>query len=380
MRLLHLADLHLGWEPSGWPASHAAARRERRDGLMSRIVDVALTERPDLVVIAGDLFETFDPRAQLVEDVLRQLRRLEAAGIRTVTVPGNHDEITYASSVYRTRADEWPGLLVTRPLPGHVASFDIHDERVHLYGLAYTGGITPATQPLRDFPHTGEPGLHIAVFHGTLGLPAHSERSLPIDEHALAAAGYDYVALGHIHHPSRRTLPSGPAVYPGCNEGKGFDDPGVPFLTFATWDGARAKVEEVPIAVQAIRTTDLDLTQMKDADDVDDALGALADGDAIQLVRLTGASHLPDLDLERLRARHAVAFDHLVIDDATVAIAPELVRRWAAEPTIRGAFVARMERRLQEAEDDGERAVLERALRYGVGALQGSFRSSGNNA
>lgn len=380
MRLLHLADLHLGWEPSGWPAFDAAARRERRDGFLERVVDLALTERPDMVVIAGDLFETFDPPAPVVEEVFRQLRRLEAAGVRTVTVPGNHDEITYASSVYRTRANEWPGLLVTRPLPGHVASFEVDEDHVHLYGMAYTGGITLATRPLRDFPHTGEPGVHIAVFHGTLGLPAHGERSLPIDEAALAAAGYDYVALGHIHRPSRRMLPSGPAVYPGCNEGKGFDDPGVPFLTFANWEGGHAKVEEIPIAVQAIRSTDLDLTLMKDADDVDDALSALADEDAIQRVRLTGASHLPDLDLERLHARHAAGFDHLVIDDAAVAIAPDLVRRWAAEPTIRGAFVARMERRLQQAEDEGERAVLERALRYGVGALQGSFHSAGSKA
>lgn len=377
MRLLHLADLHLGWEPSGWPASHAAVRRERRDGFLARVVDAVTSERLDMVIIAGDLFETFDPPAMLVEEVFRQLRRLEAAGVRTVTVPGNHDEITYASSVYRTRAEEWPGLLVTRPLPGHVASLDVGDTQVHLYGLAYTGGITPATQPLHDFPHTGEPGVHIAIFHGTLGLPANGERSLPIDEPALAAAGYDYVALGHIHRPSRKMLPSGPAVYPGCNEGKGFDDPGVPFLTFVAWDGARANVEEIPIAVQAIRTADLDLSLMKDADEVDDALGALADGDAIQRVRLGGASHLPDLDLERLHARHAAAFDRLVIDDATVAIAPDLVRRWAAEPTIRGAFVARMQQRLQQAGDDGERAVLERALRYGVGALQGSSGSRG---
>ncbi|WP_324667949.1 hypothetical protein [Geochorda subterranea] len=47
---------------------------------------------------------------------LEQFRRLEAAGVRVVTVPGNHDEITCADSVYRERASEWPGLLVQSPV------------------------------------------------------------------------------------------------------------------------------------------------------------------------------------------------------------------------------------------------------------------------
>lgn len=372
MRLLHLADLHLGWEPSGWPTTQAATRAERRDGLLARVVDVALEERPDIVVIAGDLFETFDPQARLVEDVLRQLRRLESAGILTVTLPGNHDEITYAASVYRARSAHWPGVLVTRPMPGPIASLRVAGEDVHLYGLAYTGGVTPANEPLRDFPRSQEPGMHLATFHGTLGLPAHGERSLPLDEQALAAAGYHYVALGHIHRPGSRSLPGGPAVYPGCIEGKGFDDPGVPFLTFVSWDGTRARVDQSPFAIQPIRNHELDLTLIDGPEDIDDAIAALADADAIQLVRLTGASRLPELDVGALAARHASSFFHLVVDDSSVAVAPDLVRRWAAEPTIRGAFVARMQARLQAAKGEAERADVERALRFGIGALQGT--------
>ncbi len=380
MRLLHLADLHLGWEPTGWPASQASGRRERRDGLLARVVDVALTERPDVVILAGDLFEHFDPPPMLVEYALRQLRRLEAAGIQLVTVPGNHDEITYASSVYRMRGREWPGLLVTRPLVGHAATIRIDQDDLHIYGLAFTGGVTPAAQPLRDFPRLAADGMHVAVFHGTLGLPASSERSLPLDAGALAAAGYDYVALGHIHRPLRRQLPRGPAVYAGCNEGKGFDDPGVPFLTFVTWAGGEAKVDEVPIAVQAIRTTEVELTLFDAAEDVEDAVAALADADAIQRVRFTGSSNLPELDLPAILARHAGSFYHLELDDASAAFAPELLRRWAAEATIRGAFVARMERRMVEAENDEQREILARALRLGVAALRGPLHPNGERA
>ncbi len=387
MRLLHLADLHLGWQPASWPPVRAAQRRERRDGVLQRAVDVALERGVDAVVVAGDLFETFDPPEPLVERALAQLRRLAAAGVLVVTVPGNHDEITYSASVYRRRRDAWPGILVTNPLPELVASVPIGGDTLHLVSLAFTGGVTPARAPLRDFPTVEEPGFRLAAFHGTLGLPG-GERSLPLDAAALAAAGYHYVALGHIHQASRTALPAGPAVYPGCLEGKGFDDPGVAHLTLVAWDGRSATVDELPFDVQPIRDAAIDVTQLDDARAIDERIEALADGDAVQRVRLEGGLHLAGFDPAAVQARHEASFFHLEVDDRSTVVAADVLERWAAEPTIRGAFVERMLRRLDEATergagvgagagaedgDDGrpaaDRAIVERALRYGVGAL-----------
>jgi len=383
VRVLHLADLHLGWQPARWPRARAERRRDRRDAVLERAVDVGLEAGVDAVVVVGDLFETFDPPEPLVERALVQLRRLVTAGVRLVTVPGNHDELTYGASVYRRRREDWPGVLVTNPLPAEVARLDVAGEVLHVVSLAYTGGVTPASAPLRDFPRSGEPGFHLAAFHGTLGLPA-DDRSLPLDEGALASAGYHYVALGHLHRPYRRELRSGPAVYAGCLEGKGFDDPGVPFLTLASWDGAAARIEEIPFDVQPIRDTVVDVTQVREPRELDDVIESMADPDAIQRVRLTGALHLPPVDAAALEARHEGAFFHLEIDDRTAAIAPDLVERWAAEPTIRGAFAERMQRLLQGADEDHRRTV-ERALRFGVAALQqgrggGETRGGGSGA
>ncbi len=372
MLLLHLADLHLGWEPSGWPPDRAGERRRRRDALLPRAVAVALERDVDAVVIAGDLFETFDPPAPLVEFALRELRRLTEAGVALVTLPGNHDEITYAASLYRRRADDWPGLLISNPWPAHVGTLELGGTALHLYGLAYTGGLTPAGTPLRDFPRLDAAGVHLATFHGTLGLPPGGERSLPLDADALGAAGYDYIALGHVHRPLRREFPAGPAVYSGCNAGKGFDDPGVPFWTLVHLEPGRARVEEVPADIQPVRDDAVDVTPLEDEADLDAAIAALADADAVQRIRLTGALHLPGLQVEALAVRHAERFFHLEVRDHTASVAPELLQRWARERTIRGAFVARMQRALEAAEDDAARARVQRALRYGVAALQGA--------
>ncbi len=98
---------------------------------------------------------------------------------------------------------------------------------MHVYGLAYTGGLTAdAAAHCTNFRGWIGDGVHLAVFHGSLDWDA-GDRSLPLMSAALAAAGYDYVALGHIHRPGEKKVGPGLAVYPGMVEGKGFSDPGV---------------------------------------------------------------------------------------------------------------------------------------------------------
>ena len=104
IRCLHLADLHLGWSPDGrdFPSDKVRIRRQERDSVFETAVNWAIDRKRYRL---RDYCRRFvrdsysDPA--LVEYVLSLLRRLEGAGIRTITVPGNHDEITYHNSVYK---------------------------------------------------------------------------------------------------------------------------------------------------------------------------------------------------------------------------------------------------------------------------------------
>src|SRR5690606_42061096 len=76
----------------------------------------------------------------------------------------------------------------------------------------YARGARP---PLPPFPtrrssdlRLDRDGVHLAVFHGSLDWDA-GDRSLPLMSPALAAAGYDYIALGHIHRPGEKKVGPG---------------------------------------------------------------------------------------------------------------------------------------------------------------------------
>lgn len=380
IRILHLADLHLGWQPE-FLGPLAGQRRKERDGLLRRAVDFALeTEPVDMVIIAGDLFETHKPEPALVEEVVAQLDRLERAGVAVVTVPGNHDEITYADSVYRVHAGRWPGVLVQNAMPEHVHTFHINGTHVHVYGLAYTGGLTRVRPPIEQFPRVDEDGVHIAVFHGSLDWDA-GDRSLPLLSDALATAGYDYIALGHIHKPSEHKVGTGLAVYPGAIEGKSFSDRGVGQFTVVSIHKeqsgpARVEIGKYAAGVRPVRVVELDVTSLADVEAVAQRIRAegtdVEEDKAIVRVRLVGAAP-GTVNADMLAAQLAGGFFYLEIVDETAVLDDDYVERLAVEPTVRGEFVRTMRERMACAADEAEKQLLAKALRRGLAALEGSL-------
>ncbi|MGE5593456.1 MAG: metallophosphoesterase family protein [Betaproteobacteria bacterium] len=376
LRCLHLADLHLGWSPSELPEEKARIRQHERDLLLKRAVDFALApeNRIDMVIIAGDLFESHRPDPAVAEEAIRQLERLARAGVFLVTVPGNHDEITYHDSVYRQRSDSWPGVLVHDPMPEKVASRNVNGTPVFVYSLAYTGGLTRIGE-LTDLPRAAEPGIHIGAFHGSLNWEA-GDRSLPIASQALAAAGYHYVALGHIHKHSESKVGSGVAVYPGMVEAKGFDDPGTGELTVVelndTGAGPAAAVKTFPLPVRRHVFAGIDVSTVPSRDALVDACRAAAGGDTNAFVKITlqGVPPFP-IDADSLASSLQAEFFHAEVVDETTFLNEDLARQLASEPTVQGYFVRRLMAKLERATSDRDRRVLELAMRKGLAAFQG---------
>ena len=87
-RLLHLADVHLGARHHDLGEA-AATQRERQFDAFRRAIDLALAEKVDVVLVAGDLFDSNQQPRRSVERAAAEFGRLAAAGIRTVDHPGH---------------------------------------------------------------------------------------------------------------------------------------------------------------------------------------------------------------------------------------------------------------------------------------------------
>jgi len=379
-KLLHIADLHLGYRHS-YLGERAEERAQEAPRTLERIVDWALDPAHDIsaVLIAGDLFETHEPDAELLGRAIGALSRLPAAGKTLITVPGNHDEYSYPESVYRTAGARWPGVLVATPTPECVATFDLGETRCSVYALAYTAGLSArvlprleaATPPATDRP----PARHharVALLHGTLDTDP-ADRSYRIDSATLAEAGIAYAALGHIHKPRESRIKTGWAVYPGTLAGKGFDDPGVDYLVAVDFPGGVPQIEHVRFPTRRIATRTLDLDRYDDFALVIADLRGWEDPELILRLEVVG-SRPPGFDAARLRGEMARCFHHLDVDDLSVGIAPAEMDALARQPTVKGLFVQLLRQQLSEASEAGDEdraRMLSVALRKGIAAFEG---------
>lgn len=376
LRCLHLADLHLGWSAT-WLGTRAAAYASQRDKILERLTTWVLApeQQLDLVLIVGDLFENHRPSSALVESVMAELKAWVDAGITVITVPGNHDEITYYDSVYQLYGERWPGILVTNPQPGPPQELMIRGERLYLYSLAYTGGLTKVENYLQPYPRGSGPGIHLGAFHGSLDWQT-NERGLPLSSQLLAEAGYDYVALGHFHSPKQSQIGPTTIAYAGAIASKGFNDIGCGQLTIVSLQPGAVKVELIPWQAVDHQVIQVDISQLADEDALAASIITLANPELLLQVELQGAASFL-FDAQALQSRLMRHFYQLELVDATLHLAAGLQERWAQESTIRGLFVRRMQEQAQRATNERESKVADLALRRGMAAFLQGERQDG---
>lgn len=370
LRVLHMADLHLGWNPSYLSGEKRNIRLRERNLLLKEAVDFALSPGNDIhaVLIVGDLFEDYIPEKSLVQKVIDDLGRLSEAGLRVITIPGNHDEITYPESVYRKHGGNWPGELVSNPMPRLSVSTEIKGIGVHIYALAYTGGLTNPSS-IKKYPREDLPGLHIGAFHGSLDWEV-ADRSLPLVSAQLAEADYDYIALGHIHRYTEKKVGKGMAVYPGAVEFKSFNDPGTGGLVVAGYSGSHVKIERAELDIRKHRIHGLDLTGVKGMDELIKTCQSYADPETMVQLTLKGTPTFAIRE-EQLYEELEPDFFYLEIKNEVDYFSDVHLDSFAQEPTVRGDFVRRLRKKQEAAETERERQVLEQALLKGLAALQG---------
>jgi exonuclease SbcD len=85
MRILHTSDWHVGKVLKG------RDREDEHKGVLAQIIEIAAAERPDLVIVAGDLYDTAAPSPRSTRLVTRALSALRGTGAQVVAIGGNHD-------------------------------------------------------------------------------------------------------------------------------------------------------------------------------------------------------------------------------------------------------------------------------------------------
>jgi DNA repair protein SbcD/Mre11 len=221
MKLLHAADLHIDSPMVGLLAYEEAPLEELRLATrlaLTNLIDTALEEDVDAVLLAGDIFDGDWPHYGTGVHFVSEMARLREARIPVVMLAGNHDAESKLTKSLR--------------LPDNVHVLDTRKPQTILFeesGLAVHGQgyATPAV--LEDlsasYPAPLAGMINVGLLHTSAdGRPGH-ERYAPCSVSSLQQHGYDYWALGHVHR--REVLSTEPPiVFPGNLQGRGLRETG----------------------------------------------------------------------------------------------------------------------------------------------------------
>jgi DNA repair exonuclease SbcCD nuclease subunit len=358
LRLLHTADVHLGARHADL-GEQATAQRERQFAAFVATVDLAIAEKVDLFVVAGDLFDSNTQPRRSVERVAAELKRLVGATIRTVVIPGTHD-VYDRSSIYR--AHDLKALAGSAATDDLVTVLTPERPDVHLETCdAVVFGRVFAT---KRAPHSPLEGLDaeaderatwkIGLVHGSIAIPDRTAGDeVVITREEIAASGLDYLAMGHWH--SLLQGKAGPVTwaYPGAPEPVAVDQDRAGAVLLVTFDrvgGTKTvTVEERTVGRTRFEPVEIDAATVASQPALVERLGAMADPDLVLDVRLKGVRPDElDLDLDEIEAALRPSFLRVRVRDVSIAALTE--GTLPPPDTVAGAFIRDVEDRIAELE------------------------------
>lgn len=385
LRLLHTADVHLGARHADL-GDVAAAQRERQFAAFRASVDLAIAEKVDLFLVAGDLFDSNVQPRRSVERVAAELARLAQARIRSILVPGTHD-VYDRSSVYR--AYDLAAMAGTRPAEEMVVVLTPDHPWVHIracdvvvHGPCFPTKRAPYS-PLRDLAALEVPDAtwKVGVLHAAIAIPGRTDHDeVVITTEEIAASGLDYLALGHWHASQVAKTKGVTYAYAGAPEPVAVDQDRagkVLLVTCDERDGARTvSVEERVVGRTSFERQEVDAARIDSQPSLITRLAAQANPDLVLDVRLIGVR--PDeLDLDPQEIEEALRGSFLRIRLRDLSRPPLTDGVLPPAETIAGAFIRNVEGRIADLEASGddvaarEAEELRDALRLGRLLLAG---------
>lgn len=359
MKFLHAGDVHLGAEPEAGTGLGTVRRQEIWEAFRS-IIELCEREQVDLLLLPGDLFHG-QPLLREVKEVDYLFRRLTKT--RVVMCAGNHDCLLPSSHYYDVTFPEHVSFLMDT----RADSVYLPELNTEVFGLSYE--TRQISEPRYDAIRISHPErINILLAHGNVLC---NDKSIPIHREAVETAGFDYVALGHIHN---RLEVSERMAYSGSLEPLNRGETGAKGYIIGELTKKTAGSSE--LSKKFVSHANREYVSLKLAVTPQDTEFSLC-GKLVEAMRERGMQHMYLVTVNGTRAAEAVWNTETItaflvkqganvseINDETVPdFQVDRIREEQAD-TLVGRFI----RRIEEVKDTD---VQRMALQYGLQALLG---------
>lgn len=368
IKILHTGDVHLDSPFSRLDPSKAEIRRNELRAAFTSMMTWVRVNNIDIVLIAGDLFDSEFVTRETVGIIVREFERCRA---QVFIAAGNHDCISPASvyakeGIFPENVHIFTGETLEK--------ISLENLPVDVYGYSFTNEYmyeNPFAGKTVDDPDR----LNLLVAHGDMR--SSESKYCPVTKDDIVSFGADYTALGHIHNAEDIKEIGGIYYgYSGCLEGRDFGETGVKGAVYiaAEKNGGASYIttHKIPFSKRRYALEELRVdgagSALEISEKIDEFISEKGYGEEALLSLTLKGEVSPSLviNTDALCQGRGLFFFELA-DGTVLSLDTEAL---AEDITVRGQFYRELAP-LLESDSDETRRVAEAALRYGLSALDG---------
>ena len=262
--ILVIADTHIGRYPSKIDPNQSDCTVR---AVWRNAINGALEQGVDAVVLTGDILDQDNKYFEAYGDVRWAVSQLDAAGIDTFAVAGNHDYDVFPRLVDNLQCER----LHLLGRDGKWSSMPLEKDgktRARFLGWSFPSDHYESS-PLESVPSIPNDVPVVGIVHGDLGQS--SSRYAPLDLQELQAAPVAIWLLGHVHRPNLIAGGTVPVLYPGSLQALDPGEEGThgPWLVKLDEETGTVSAEQIPLASVRYETIEVDVTEAKRMADVE---------------------------------------------------------------------------------------------------------------
>lgn len=352
MKILHCADIHLDSPmETHMTREQAATRNIEILKSFQRMTEYAASEKIELVLIAGDFFDGERVTRRTVDGIFDAVT--STPQIDYLYLSGNHDN--------------WTNAFVDYDIPTNFKCFKDSWYKF-TYGDIPVSGIE-MTKANAEILYEQLPKqdnlINIVMLHGQTSTASGVDQ---VNLNLLKDKNIQYLALGHIHTYSCNQLDrDGIYCYPGCLEGRGFDECGKKGFVVLDTDARKIEPAFVPFSSRELHHIEVDITGYLNNTEIYNAMKKetqdISKDHMVEFI-LTGSRDIAsDLSIKYLYRLADTDFFFVKIKDNTKCIIDP--KEYENDISLKGEFI-----RLVMASDSSEEDKIQ-IIRTGLEALSG---------
>jgi DNA repair protein SbcD/Mre11 len=349
IKILLTSDIHLGAESSAVPIRTS-------DRLMTLKKIVTLAKDHDLLLIAGDLFDSHTPEKSLISEVSRLFSYLKKQGTTILISPGEHEcEGTVLPSFFNAlEAHRVFESAFDEPF-----EYCKDEQTIFIYGApAY------ANTDLSKVGKSKTDGFHIGLFHTDIGNSQNdssSSSSLSISD--MKSLELDFYALGHNHFFKLYKYQNEIiGAYPGSPEASDARECGDRYVLSLTVSGDEiTQIKRLTVNSVTILSSDFDCSQ-NSAFQLTELLEKYASPKTAYTLTLTGIRAYP-IPWDRINAYSERYYRLEVVDESELSLLV-LIDDYSTENSMRGDFFKNLKEHISNGTLDADSRQLSRILSF----------------